>query len=145
MILTAFLFQGFVSVRDLSSQSPYSEWLGKKFVLQQSCYVYQTRETGSELFVGNASVRHFLPEDVSSNFINQKIGKDGLIVGILPQGSVFTIAGCKEQRSPEDVFDRFEAIFQNTSYQQQIFIVSDLTDMRKTPPEFLQNLAKPLK
>jgi hypothetical protein len=116
--------------------------MGGKYILQQDCYIYQTQETGTNLFVGNASVGHFLPEQISPEFINKKIDNDGLIVGILRKGTMFIIVGCEEERRPEDLFRRFKVRLESSSFQGLICDVSDLTDMSKNPPVFRDSLAK---
>jgi len=143
-ILITLCIQGCVSTRDISSQFPYSGMMGKKYVLKQSCYIYQTRETGTNLFVGNASVGHFLPEEVSSAYIGKQINKKTIIIGFLPRDSVFTIVGCDEERRPEDLFRLFKAKFGDGPFVGQTLDVSDLTDMTKNPPEFRKALAVPV-
>jgi hypothetical protein len=141
----ALLLQGCVSSRDISSQVPYSELIGKKFVLQQNCYVYWFKENKSPLSVGidETGNGQFLPNKVNAEFIQKEL-KYVRISGIMPKGSVFTIVGCIEERRPEDTFRRFKATFENTTTQWGVLDVSDLTDMSKSPPEFLENLAKPV-
>jgi len=143
-IALSVIYEGCTSVSDVSTQTPYSEMMGKKFVLLQDCYVYRTKETGTNLFVGNAAIGHFLPVEVSSAFINKKIGKDVLIVGILHEGTMFKIVKCEKQQSPEDVFLRFKVQLEKSSFQESILDVSDLTDMTKNPPVFRNGMAKPL-
>ena len=144
MVLLIPLCQGCVGTRDISSQRPYSSLIGKKYILRQSCYVYRTRETGDRLFVGNASVGHFLPEEVTPHFIGRQTGGGVTIEGILPQGTMFTIVSCEEERHPEDIFRRLKATFQNASFGGQALDVSDLTDMSKEPPAFRETLAVPV-
>jgi hypothetical protein len=143
-IALSVVYEGCTSVSDVSKQTPYSEMIGKKFVLLQDCYVYQTKETGTNLFVGNAAVGHFLPVEVSSAFINKKIGKDVLIVGILYDGTIFKTVRCEKQQSPEDMFLHYKAQFEKSSFNGPTLDVSDLTDMTKNPPVFRDGLAKPL-
>lgn len=126
---------------DVSARSPYAEMMGKKFVLKQDCYACGNVKAG-KLSVGVPG--RFLPA-VSPLFINKKLDNGIVIAGILNQGSVFTIVGCIDQYDPENGhFGSFKATFETPSFQGVIFDVSELTDMAKVPPEFLDSLAKPL-
>ncbi len=143
-ILMTFLFQGCVGTRDVSSQSPYSELMGKKFVLQQDCYVYRFKdENRIRIGIDGGGYGQFLPNQVSPEFIQKQL-KYVEIFSIMPKESLFIIVGCEEEREPENTFRRFKAMFANSSIQGQVLDVSDLTDMSKTPPVFREKLAAPI-
>ncbi|HSY74353.1 MAG TPA: hypothetical protein VK810_02695 [Dongiaceae bacterium] len=139
----ALLFQGCKSVRDIGSQSPYSEMIGEKFVLEQDCYIFRFKDKRDTLFVANSSMVRYLPDIVSLELAQKKY-KNVEIVGIIGKGSVFTVVACMEEKSPEDIFQRFKATFDNPSFNGEIIDVSYLTDLTKTPPEFEAISAKPL-
>ena len=144
----ALLLQGCASDRDISSQSPYSELVGKKFVLLRDCYIVRTMSDHSQIGVDSATRGGYayMPKEVSPQFIHRRVDQDVEIAGILPKGSVFTIVGCEERRSPENDFKMFKATFevQNPEFQGLVFNIAELTNMAKGTPTFLNDLAKPV-
>lgn len=134
-----------VHFEDISSISPYVEFMGKKYILQQDCYVWKSFEGRTQIWVESPSINnHYLPKEVNPEFIHEKIYQNDEIIGIMPKGSVFTIIGCEQERSIDYNYRRFKATFEDSLFQGTIFNVSRLTDMTKNPPAFKNDLAKPL-
>ncbi len=80
---------------DLSHQEPYSEAIGKKFVLQQDLYIYTFRKS-THLYLGNA---FGLPNKVDQKYIKTKYS-DGFIIGIAQVGQTIEIDQFLEEYAP---------------------------------------------
>ena len=48
--------KGLEGVEDVSGRRPYSEQIGRQFRLLKDCYVYTSKDRGTNLYVGNAMV-----------------------------------------------------------------------------------------
>jgi hypothetical protein len=138
-----FLCGGCTTITDLSSQSPYAEWMGRQFVLVQDCYVFKFKDDKRTLYVGRGI--NLMPPDVAPQFVNKQFNGMTLL-GILKRGSKFTIVGCYEERDIEDVIRNFEATLNEKTgeFRGAILNVAFLTDLTKNPPVFNEVLAKPL-
>jgi len=143
LFVATFLFQGCTSIKDLSSQSPYAEWMGRQYVLEQDCYVFKVNDNPSVPFVGRDLYR--LPADVAPQFVDEHSNEDK-ILGILQKGSKFTIVGIHEVRNIEGVVRDFEATFDEKTgrFHGAVLNVRFLTDWTKIPPVFNETLAMPV-
>jgi hypothetical protein len=107
--------------------------------------VFRTSETGTNLYVGNALIDHFLPEEVDSNLVGRNFGKDVVIVDVVRKGTVFQIARCYESGYPENAFRQYQVRFDDVSLGGALLDISDLTDMTVRPPVFREEFAEPVK
>ena len=136
------LFQGCSGrIENVSSQSPYSELMGKKFILQQDFFIFNFLDDQQRKLVGNSSRCSALPKEVSSQFIGKRFNSV-VIVGIVPKGLAFTVVRLQVERTIESSYRDVMASFEAPSLRGQIFDVTFLTKEKK-PPEFLDSLAKP--
>jgi hypothetical protein len=143
LLTSSVLFQGCIHTEDISNRSPYSKLMGENYILEQDCYIMRYIGGHGPLYVSNSLRTHFLPKNVSPEFI-QKQFRNVLIVGILRKGAVFTIVGCEEERSPESTVRFMKATFKDASFRGIVFDVYNLTDITKDPPEFFKDMARPL-
>jgi len=109
--------------------------MGRKFIVQQDCYVYGGPNR-SYLLVGN-SRDYRLPREVSPEFIGTQIAKDLVIYGILDKGSILQIVGCKVQYNPENgnIID-YQAKVNDQTFNGVVFGLAYLIDESKSPPTF---------
>src|SRR5262249_7472261 len=141
-LAAAVLCLGCQSTRDLTFESPYSQFIGKKVVLVQDCYLYSFKTREARLRVGKGA-RQFMPEEVNEAFVGKRF-KYVEIFGLVRQGSVLTIVSCLEERDPEHVFRRFQGIGDDSPVEGQVVDLSDLTDMTDNPPTFREDMARPV-
>jgi hypothetical protein len=132
---------GCTTISDLSSQSPYVEWVGRQFVLTQDCYVFKVKEKPGTLYVGRNL--YLMPSEVAPQFVDKHFS-DITILGILRTGSQFTIVGCYEERDIGNVTKNFEATLdeKDDKFSAAVFNVKYLTDLTKRPPLFDEALTK---
>jgi len=132
--------QGCSSIKDVSARYPYSEKIGKTYILQHDCYIFRFKDSWT-IYVGQDI--YGLPKEVVPNFVNNPKGDD-IILGVAPKGSVFKVVGCNEARTPENITQEYQAVFEDrtAAFPELIVNVMFLTDYTKTPPVFDIQLAK---
>ncbi|MBX9742723.1 MAG: hypothetical protein K2W99_04210 [Chthoniobacterales bacterium] len=128
---------------DLSNQFPYSQSIGKHFVLAEDMYLFKDRGSSQLSIAGSHSGINGLPYLVSEKCL-QDYGGDNQylkVYGIIKKGSIFTVEQVVEERTFESSFLEFIIDFHNSSLPKKIFYTGTILNWKYYP--FTQNLGDP--
>lgn len=132
---------------DLSSQEPYSQVIGKSFVLQQDYYIFKFNDS-PDLLIGKISE---IPDEVNPKYIGFRF-HEGVIIAIVKQQELFQIQKIIETETIEDSYYDYYAsipprnILINASFlaTRETFHNPPFTKTWSDPPIFDPKAALPL-
>lgn len=149
-------FIPFRSTEDISKQTPYSEAIGKKFVVKQDMYIYQDsdsdmNEIGTLEFLKRMTSG--LPSVVDVKFIGKQAGSVK-INGVVKKDQIITLNRVVMQKGFEFSYVSYRVLVDDDAYFSKHecavdFILNDNENPPKTahwsdPPIFKADLAEPL-
>jgi hypothetical protein len=136
-ILMACAITGCTSVKDISKERPYSEAIGKSFVLQQDMYIFQYNgDPGLNLgrLINKDHVVNGIPIEVNEKYIGLKC-LQLTIKGVIKKGDVIILSSVKEERSFNDIFYGYYVIIKTQPhFANKELRVSSMLNVLKNPP-----------
>jgi hypothetical protein len=109
----------FSSTIDISDKSPYSEAIGKKFVVKQSMYIYQADYYSKNAIISIEGLKGIaagrMPNVVDERYIGTIAG-NGTIHGVVKKGQIITISHVVIEKGFEDCYGKLRVFVDSDAY-----------------------------
>jgi hypothetical protein len=139
LFLFLFLLNGYSRITDLSSQEPYSQAIGRRFVLQQNMYVYEFNDLGRPFRIGNRIPNPAcigIPEMIDERYIGTQ-GRYVTLRAVARRGSILTIKSVIKKETFENMTCKYYISLDHNSTipaTEQIDTY-DITNIYHNPPD----------
>jgi hypothetical protein len=142
---------GCSSTKDISKEPPYSQCIGKKFILKEDMYIFKFNDSYKYAIAGPDSGISGLTKFVDPKFIGRDSGRL-VIKGIIKKGSIFHIIRVNCVTTFELSYIDFLITFENIPISKNGVLSGSILNLNNPPdtktwsdpPIFKANLVEPL-